>query len=432
MHKRTTKCLVGLNKRSMSDATEAAPALPEVAVVSIDSSQHLVLKPILADLLQSGICTPGSLFLVEEVNPSVEVGSRHRAVRLLLGDGELCIQSLLSPKLHGLVDNETLYTGCVVRLNKFQVSSVDLAESEGEDASHNASTEAEHRASVPPTTVPPRMFYLVVEDAITVGWSNTFLGILGKPPRHRQPLGSGGKELRRRMRVTWADQLSLDASRPVTPPHPGRGPLVAKSSNSAQAITGIGNVARREEHDGDADADGVETETDDAFETMTVSEAKVTQRRTELEAYTKLQVEKSQLLWTWDDRAKPLKLTPLRLIPNLPYKQNWMVNVLVVVSSLSDVEPSHLPPYRQRTARLADPSTTKQVLLTVFLDPDEFTPQVGSVVLLVGAKNHMFDGGCLKKYASDRPKPGASWWFENPEELDWCDVEGLKAWWDGL
>lgn len=416
----------------MSDATEAAPALPEVAVVSIDSSQHLVLKPILADLLHSGICASGSLFLVEEVIPSVEIGNKHRAVRLLLGDGELCIQSLLSPELHGLVDNEIIYTGCVIRLNKFQLSSVDLAESEGVDASHKASTETGHRESVPSATAPSRMFYLVVEDAITVGWSNIFLSILGKPPRQRRPLGSGNKELRRRMRVTWADQISLDTSRPVTPPHPERGPLIAKSSNSVHATARIDHVAYRERRDGDADADGVETETEDAFETMTVSEAKATQRRTELEAYNKLQVEKNQLPWTWDDRANPLKLTPLRLIPNLPYKQNWMVNVLVIVSSLSDVEPSHLPPYRQRTARLADPSTTKQVLLTVFLDPDEFAPQVGSVVLLVGVKNHMFDGGCLKKYASDRPKPGASWWFESPDELDWCDVEGLKAWWDGL
>ncbi|OIW23038.1 hypothetical protein CONLIGDRAFT_586395 [Coniochaeta ligniaria NRRL 30616] len=136
------------------------------------------------------------------------------------------------------------------------------------------------------------------------------------------------------------------------------------------------------------------------------------------------------LPWSTDDPTKPVKLTPLRLIPNLPYKQNWMVNVLAVVSSLSDVEPSHLPPYHQRTARLTDPSTSKQVLLTVFVDPDDFNPSVGSVVLILGVKNHRFDGGSLKKYASDRPKNGAQWWFEEPMELGWCDVAGLKAWWD--
>ncbi|KAI1488728.1 hypothetical protein F5X96DRAFT_643871, partial [Biscogniauxia mediterranea] len=126
----------------------------------------------------------------------------------------------------------------------------------------------------------------------------------------------------------------------------------------------------------------------------------------------------------------PLKLTKLRSIPNLPYKQNWSVNVLAVVSALSDVEPSGLPPYRQRQARLADPSTDKHVLLTVFLDPQGFAPAVGSVVLLLGVKNHRFDGGSLKKYASDRPRaPGESWWFENPAQLPWCDVAGLHRWW---
>jgi hypothetical protein len=70
------------------------------------------------------------------------------------------------------------------------------------------------------------------------------------------------------------------------------------------------------------------------------------------------------------------------------------------------------------------------VLLTVFLDPDDFSPAVGSVVLLLGVKNHRFDGGSLKKYASDRPRSGGRWWFEEPKELGWCDVAGMREWWD--
>lgn len=124
-----------------------------------------------------------------------------------------------------------------------------------------------------------------------------------------------------------------------------------------------------------------------------------------------------------------MKLTQLKSVPNLPYKQNWVVNVLAVVASLSGVEPATLPPYRQRTERLADPSTTKQVLLTVFLDADDFTPLIGSVVLLLGVKNHRFDGGSLKKYGNEMPKERLKWWFENPIHLEWCNVEGLKKWW---
>lgn len=97
----------------------------------------------------------------------------------------------------------------------------------------------------------------------------------------------------------------------------------------------------------------------------------------------------------WANPPAPLRLTALRSILHLPYAQNWSCNVLVIVTSLSDVESSYLSPYRQRVARIADPSTAKRVHLTVFLDPEDFTPAVGSTVLLLGVKNHRFDGGSL-------------------------------------
>lgn len=134
-----------------------------------------------------------------------------------------------------------------------------------------------------------------------------------------------------------------------------------------------------------------------------------------------------------NDPTQPLKLTLLQKIPHLPYKQNWMVNVLCVVVSLSEVEACTIPPYVQRTARIADASTTKHVHLTVFLDPAKFTPRLGSVVLLLGVKNHRFDGGSLKKYMSDRAKKGMSWWVQEPGKLGWCEgeVRKLEEWWRG-
>lgn len=137
--------------------------------------------------------------------------------------------------------------------------------------------------------------------------------------------------------------------------------------------------------------------------------------------------------WMANDPTQPLKLTPLQKIPRLPYKQNWMVNVLCVFVSLSEVEACPIPPYVQRTARIADASTRKRVHLTVFLEPEHFTPRVGSVVLLVGVKNHRFDGGSLKKYMSDRPERGMSWWVQEPGKLGWCEgeVRRLEEWWRG-
>ncbi|KAL2883876.1 hypothetical protein SGCOL_000511 [Colletotrichum sp. CLE4] len=178
-----------------------------------------------------------------------------------------------------------------------------------------------------------------------------------------------------------------------------------------------------------ASVEAVEADDDDeeGFEVMQVSETKATQRRVQA----RNKGGPVALPRDWTDLNTPLKLTSLRSIPNLPYKQNWSVNVLAVVASLSEIEPSHMPPHHtQRTARLVDPSTSKQVILTVFLDAEAFAPKIGSVVLLVGVKNHRFDGGCLKKYVSDKPRPGNRWWFEEPRLFDWCDVDGLKQWWE--
>ncbi|EAA26634.2 hypothetical protein NCU03514 [Neurospora crassa OR74A] len=138
------------------------------------------------------------------------------------------------------------------------------------------------------------------------------------------------------------------------------------------------------------------------------------------------------------DPTTPLKLCPLHQIPHLPYPQNWMVNVLAIIVSISDVQPSPMPPtFNQRIVRLADQSTPKHILLNVFLDAEDFDPKPGEVVLLMGVKNHKYEGGCLKKYWSDRPPEGCLWkWWVGEEELrgvGWCreKVEGLRGWWRG-
>lgn len=226
------------------------------------------------------------------------------------------------------------------------------------------------------------MVTLVVEDLVTVGWNESYRA-LGK------------------------DQET------VTQPYPATSEQPQQQSEEPQATAKPSSG-----HAEDLGFDN-EEEASEAFETLASPTKPKPQQKPQ---------QPIALPRDWHDPQAPLKLTTLRSIPHLPYKQNWSCNVLAIVSSLSDVEPSNLPPHRQRTARLVDPSTSKQVHLTVFLDPEEFNPRVGSPVLLVGVKNHRFDGGSLKKYDSDR-KNGRRWWFEDPSELGWCDVEGIKAWW---
>lgn len=408
----------------MSAPAQKPPTPPnENAIVPLDPAQPLAPKPLIADILRTRYCVPGSVFLVEGVDSSIAVGRKHRAVRLLLGDGDLCLQALLSGEMHGFVDDGQVYPGCYVKVDRFEVRWVDVAGHEEDDEDCGAGDRTSKRKR---KRDQGKMVYLLVEDLVTVGWNNAYLRILKK---QRQET-----DLDRVEAISGADQGAAkdmdehirrdgtDGIRSVSPTDRAQTPPPPK------VPAGAGDVDSERTLDPRFEALDLKPVPDQrASEPPAGDEEHPPKRQTNTAA----RAQGGTLPWTSDDATKPLKLTALRSIPTLPYKQNWTVNVLAIVASLSEVEPSHLPPYHQRTARLADPSTSKQVLLTVFLDPDDFNPKVGSVVLLLGVKNHRFDGGSLKKYSSDRPKRGRRWWFEEPSELGWCDVAGLRAWWDG-
>ncbi|KAJ4321151.1 hypothetical protein N0V84_005503 [Fusarium piperis] len=313
------------------------------------------LIPVIRDILRTRSCIPGTIFLVEGLDRvSVSRSGRRQVVRILVGDGALCIQALLGANLHRFVRTGEVALGAYIQCEDFHVKWRNI----------------EHGT----------MVTLVIEDLAAIGWNESYRAL--------------GKD-----------------RRPVTQPYPATSEQPPKESKKPKATA---------KPSSDLDIDDDE-EAAEAFETL----AYPTKRKPQQKPMQPIALPRD-----WHDPQEPLRLTMLRSIPHLPYKQNWSCNVLAIVSSLSDVEPSNLPPHRQRTARLVDPSTAKQVHLTVFLDPEEFNPRVGSAVLLVGVKNHRFDGGSLKKYDSDRKN--GRWWFEDPSELGWCDVEGIKAWWSGV
>lgn len=376
-------------------------------------------KPLVADILRTRYCIPGSIFLVEGVDAfraSSSSGqsrrprsrsSRWRGVRLLLGDGELCVQALLAGDMHSYVDRGDVAVGAYVKLESFTLERADAPEG--------------HAGGI---------VYLAVANLVTVGWNNRLLAMLDAEEAlesaHRDRLGRV-READDATHDEVVETVAVDEAKPQPDPDPEPEP--------AQ------DIARPEDQPGadlvrEAADTGGEDEDDDDFEVMNVSEDRATQKRAEvalarassLSDYS-VPVDPDQLPWSSADPTKPLKLTTLRAIPNLPYKQNWSTNILAVIASVSEVQSSTLPPFVQRVARLAHPSTQKQVHLTVFLDARDFSPRVGSVVLLLGVKNHRFDGGSLKKYASDKPRNGGRWWYEDPIQLTWCDVEGLRTWW---
>lgn len=332
------------------------PAPLACTVVSADTSQPIRPGPLLADLLRTRFCVPGCVLLVEGIEADIPVSTQYRAVRLLLGDGELCVQALLRPEMHGCVDSGQVYVGCYVQLNRFELRNLPIKVAAGDAVDE--------------------MVLLVVRDMATVGWDTAYVQMA--EPRGQQRI----------------------ASDPAQP---------------AKAIEALVASERQ-------------SNTTESCQTAELQQQQQQQRRLTGPRASSSSKKKP---WMSDDLSQPLKLTPLDAIPKLPYKQNWVVNVLAVVASLSPVEPAPWPPYKQRIARLADPSTNKQVHLTVFLDPDEFAPQIGSVVLLLAVKNHVFDGGSLKKYENERPREGSVWWIENPRHLEWCNVDELLQWWLG-
>ncbi|KAK8087157.1 cyclin-like F-box [Apiospora phragmitis] len=407
--------------------SDSPDPVPEITCIV---AEPFAPKPLIADILRTKYCIPGSVLLVEDVEIcNASRSKKWRAIRLMLGDGELCIQALLVAEMHRYVDGGQISIGSYIKLEAFRLEWLDST------AGPSGKGKGKEDAMASGTGTMP---YIVVSRLNMVGWNNRFL----------EMAGSAGL-------LSEIQEHDIAVAGEETP--------VALAQTSGKDEEPLAKVIVAEPTVPDAHLleEVADATDDDDFEAIAVLPQRTVQKRVEL-ATQRLQSQSASQAaamatatavdngyaepepepvpegsapplppWLDADPTKPLKLTPLRGIPTLPYKQNWSTNVLAVVATVSELQPSHLPPYRQRQARLAHPSTPKQVHLTVFLDPAEFAPQVGSVVLLLGVKNHRFDGGSLKKYASDRDRHGGGrWWFENPTQFAWCDVEGLQRWWD--
>jgi hypothetical protein len=459
--------------------------LNPAAITPAPGQEPFTLQPLIEDMLETRRCIPGSIFIVEGIDvipvpaAAPEEDDTH-AIRLVLGDGELCIQALLHPDMFYLIEKRDVFMGCCVRVGDFMLR---LEEPDGGGDGGNVFGKGEGGAEAEEEDQEEKeerekddakgMAYLIVNELETAGWNETYMAMwrhhekskdVERPSSVTDDTGSKGtaamqegqgaasSEAETTPKASKSRSTVVRFADPQTSPSV-KTPTKAKAQGKGKAKVSF-KVPRPPNSDFDKDDDNDDDEDlEEAFEafetrtfplrnpsssTRTSTTPKNPDAREEVAAASDISTDKSlpqpiALPKDWHNHQVPLKLTTLRLIPHLPYAQNWSVNVLAIVASLSPVEPSHLPPGKQRTARITDPSTAKQVHLTVFLDPDEFTPKVGSAVLLVGVKNHRFDGGSLKKYASDGKRDiGKRWWFEDPWELEWLDVAGITSWWKGM
>ncbi|EAQ86800.1 hypothetical protein CHGG_08053 [Chaetomium globosum CBS 148.51] len=454
-------------------------------IVSLDPTTPLDPKPLISDILRTRYCVPGSVFLVESIQRSIPVAAdglssglgsgsgtglrggrrqsrrrrgRERAVRLLLGDGELCVQAFVRGEIHCFVDGGGVYEGCYVRLDRFWLGEVEVA-GMGEVADDGVG-DSEYLGMLRMEREEAERERRLQLERGEEGLGQAE-GELVVAHEVREDVGKEAEE--------YEDDELIDQLMAVE----GNGETTGAATRETTTTNfGPPGVDPPESTQRDPNELDYTSDSDSAFETLAVSAERASQRRIltsapdprqelqasiikqnqndhrrqnhqhaqpQPQAQPQQQPPQPQPLitkprpWLPTSATQFVKLTPLSQIPSLPYRQNWMVNVLAILTSLSPVQPSHIgPSFVQRTARLTDMSTPKQVLLTVYLDPEGFTPREGGVVLLLGVKNHFGEGGSLRKYVSDGLGVGESWWVAAEEGgLGWCraGVERLGSWW---
>lgn len=375
--------------------------LDPTAITVAPGQAPFTTVPIIQDMLDSRQCPSEAIFIVEGIE-ALLVGEKvpGKVLRLLLGDGQLCIQALLIFPHHEHLEHDDIFVGCYIRADELEINIETLP----------AGTNGQEQDT--------QMAYLILHKFTAVGLNETYIAWWkDQQTNFSEALPAVNLEL---------DDIDGDVINDAATPN-------ARAQKSSP-------LKKKFFDSQETDMDDMDMENAfEAYDAIAFPPSRKTPKKTpkkpaktltSAEATSALLTSDSQsvaMAQNWHDPRTPLKLTILRSIPHLPYAQNWSVNVLAIIVSLSPVEASYLPPHKQRTARIADPSTTKHVHLTVFLDPEAFNPAVGSAVLLTGVKNHRFDGGCLKKYASDRGQ--GQWWFEDPWEMAWCNVAGIKEWW---
>ena len=126
-----------------------------------------------------------------------------------------------------------------------------------------------------------------------------------------------------------------------------------------------------------------------------------------------------------------LKLRTLSQIIGLNASRNKVIDVFAVVHSVTAtlVRCPGLRPgtHYKRELRLIDPSTTKKVMLSVFVDPDNFNPAVGTIALFRSVTTNHWDGGSLNAFGRDCE--GRKWFVSEPVGVERCDLMRMKEWW---
>jgi hypothetical protein len=125
--------------------------------------------------------------------------------------------------------------------------------------------------------------------------------------------------------------------------------------------------------------------------------------------------------------TRSLEIVPLGSLSTLPKLQNYLLDTVAIISWVSPQTVKRVLGLK-RDIHLVHPSTARKVIMSVFTDAENFTPEVGTVALFRNLRNHKFDGGSLNAYQEDCKV--WKWFLPDPTgHLGPEEVERLKEWW---
>lgn len=124
---------------------------------------------------------------------------------------------------------------------------------------------------------------------------------------------------------------------------------------------------------------------------------------------------------------RPLCIRTLQSVSGVHASRNKVFDFFAVIYSIEAqvVKPPMMP--LKRDMRIVDPSTDKKVLVSVFVNPLNFKPSVGTIALFRSLTTHEWDRGMLNAYPQQCE--GKNWFIVDPVGVKGCDVPALRNWW---
>lgn len=374
------------------------------------TSKEFLHKPVIRDILRTGSCRTGSIFLVEKVESIEETLSNPSAIRLLLGDGKFVIQAFLNPQTCRLVESGEVTIGCYVRLDTFNIRRIDV---EGSGLPSDNLTKRKR---------PQQVVFLEIRQLESVGWDDEY-------QKHARTAMEDPTREDGRQNGQDADRDKGDITETADASRRGSG---TREFDDKAPIDELCSLIRTSEPAMKKRIIHRPAVPPEPLQNTATQESD--HQRVPLTSDT-VDPKPPREIHVPSPKQAPLAPRSLASLSKLPARQNSPCTVFAVVDEIKPLKPCPIPPHQTREVRLVDPTTTKRVLLSVLWQPEKFNPPVGTPVLLRGLKNHRYDGGSLNAYPKSvspytQNDDGTDWWVPFPRGWDGCDVDGYLEWWE--